>query len=314
MVSSVPASPVIRTSRVTHWLRRIAGTILLGAVLMVASVVGAGFYLSAPSPAVVGPPPADLGAEVVTIASPSGSELKAWFIAGRPGGGAVVLLHGVNANRLAMLRRARLFKAEGFSVLLFDFQAHGESAGTRITFGRLEGLDAAAAVAFVRARAPGERVGAVGSSLGGAAAVLGPAPLAVDALVLESVYSEIGTAIANRIQVVLGPIVGGIVARPTAWLFELVLPPFLGMNPVDLRPIDHMAKITAPLLMAAGTRDDRTTMAETMAMFARAPEPKSLWIVEGMGHVDLEGYAPEDYRARVVTFLTERLATGEKSN
>ena len=43
----------------------------------------------------------------------------------------------------------------------------------------------AAAVAFVRARLPGERVGAIGVSLGGAAALLGPAPLAVDALVVR---------------------------------------------------------------------------------------------------------------------------------
>ena len=55
--------------------------------------------------------------------------LSGWFIAGRPGGGAVVLMHGVRGNRLAMLRRARLLHAEGFSVLLFDFQAHGESTG-----------------------------------------------------------------------------------------------------------------------------------------------------------------------------------------
>src|SRR5262249_56604269 len=177
----------------------------------------------------------------VTIASPSGSELKGWCIAGRPGGGAVVLLHGVNANRLAMLRRAQLFKAEGFSVLLFDFQAHGESPGTRITFGWREGLDAAAAVAFVRERLPGERIGAIGSSLGGAAAVLRPQPLAVDALVLESVYSEIGTAIANRIRVVLGTRIGGLVARPMAWLFEVVLPPFLGIDPAHLPPNERNA-------------------------------------------------------------------------
>ena len=307
MVSSLPAAPAIRASRLTLWLRRATVAILLAAVLLLTSVIGAGFYLSAPSPAVVGPQPPDLGAEAVTIASPSGSELKGWYIAGRPGGGAVVLLHGVNANRLAMLRRARLFKAEGFSVLLFDFQAHGESPGTRITFGWREGLDAAAAVAFVRERLPGERIGAVGSSLGGAAAVLGRKPLAVDALVLESVYSEIGTAIANRIRVVLGARVGGLVARPMAWLFEVVLPLFLGLKPAELRPIDHMATIAAPLLMAAGTRDTRTTMAETMAMFTRAPQPKLLWTVEGAGHVDLEGFAPDAYRAHVLAFLAERL-------
>jgi fermentation-respiration switch protein FrsA (DUF1100 family) len=209
-----------------------------------------------------------------------------------------------------MLRRARLLKSAGFSVLLFDFQAHGESAGTRITFGRLEGLDAAAAVAFVRERLPGERIGAIGSSLGGAAALLGPQPLPVDALVLEAVYSDIGMAIANRIRVVLGPTLGAAIAQPMAWLFEVVLPPFLGMKLGDLCPIDQIAAVTAPLLIAAGTHDDRTTMAETIAMFARAPEPKFLWAVEGAGHVDLEAYAPDDYRARVLPFLVERLQAG----
>src|SRR5262245_24202674 len=247
MATSPPAPrAVIRKPRARSWIHVGAGAILLVAALLVAAVIGAGFYLSAPARAVVGAPPPDLGAEVVTIASGSGAELKGWFIAGRPGAGAVVLLHGVNANRLAMLRRAQLFKSAGFSVLLFDFQAHGESAGTRITFGRLEALDAAAAVAFVRQRLPAERVGAVGSSLGGAATLLGPQPLPVDALVLESVYSDIGTAIANRIRAVLGPALGVVVARPIASLFELVLPRFLGMRPADLRPIDHIASVTAP--------------------------------------------------------------------
>ena len=82
------------------------------------------------------------------------------------------MMHGVRANRMSMVERARILHASGFSVLLFDFQAHGESPGKRITFGYLEALDAEAAVAFVRQRLPGERIGAVGTSLGGAAALL----------------------------------------------------------------------------------------------------------------------------------------------
>ena len=288
-------------------MRYAAGTLALGVLLLVGAVVGAGFYLSSPAPQHVGAAPADFPAESITFVSGSGARLSGWFLAGRPGGGAVVLMHGVRGSRLAMLRRARLLHSEGFAVLLFDLQAHGESPGQRITFGRLEGLDAAAAVAYVRQRLPNERIAAIGSSLGGASALFGPAPLPVDALVLESVYPDIGSAIANRIRVVLGPVVGQLAAQPTAWLFETILPPFLGMRPADLRPIDHIAKVTAPLLMMSGTVDDRTTITETRAMFARAPEPKVLWAVEDAGHYDLEGYAPDAYRARVLAFLAERL-------
>jgi len=88
------------------------------------------------------------------------------------GQGAIVLMHGVWSNRRTMVQRARVLHEHGFAVLLFDFQAEGESPGKHITFGHLEGLDAAAAVAFARQRLPGERVGAIGVSLGGAAALL----------------------------------------------------------------------------------------------------------------------------------------------
>src|SRR4029450_11359776 len=102
---------------------------------LIAGVITVGLFLSAPARATVGAAPADLAVEEVSIASGSGGRLGGWFVPGRPGAGAVVLMHGVHANRLAMLRRARLFNAEGFAGLLFDFQAHGGSTGQRITVG-----------------------------------------------------------------------------------------------------------------------------------------------------------------------------------
>jgi hypothetical protein len=48
-------------------------------------------------------------------------------------------------------------------------------------------------------------------------------------------------------------------------------------------------------------------MAETTAMFGRANEPKLFWAVIGARHVDLEAYAPEEYRRRVLPFLRENL-------
>jgi fermentation-respiration switch protein FrsA (DUF1100 family) len=272
-----------------------------------ASVVAVGLSLSSPATADIGPPPADLAAEDVSFVSGSGATLKGWFLTGRPGGGGVVLMHGVRANRLSMVRRARMLHAAGFSILLFDFQAHGESTGRRITFGYLEGLDAAAAVAFAQRRLPGEKIGVIGASLGGAAMLLGPRPLPVDALVLEAVYPEIGSATANRISAVLGSRIGSLIAAPLARLFELLMAPILGVTPKDLRPIDHIDGIGAPVLIASGTRDSHTTAGESKAMFERAGEPKFLWLVEGAGHVDLEAYAPDAYRTHVLTFVTEHL-------
>jgi uncharacterized protein len=186
----------------------VVGLALAVAAALCVSVVGVGLVPSRPATAEIGAAASDLAIEQVTIQSGSGATLRGWFLAGRPGGGGVVLMHSVRANRLSMLERARMLHAFGFSVLLFDFQAHGETTGERITFGHLEALDAAAAVAFARSRLPGEKIGAVGLSLGGAAALLGPSPLPVDALVLEAVYSDIGAAIENRLRLAFGVPVG----------------------------------------------------------------------------------------------------------
>jgi uncharacterized protein len=303
---NTPESGTPRPMR--RWVLLGVGVVTLGMVGLVASVVAFGVFMSWPWRArVVGPPSADLHAEAVEIASLSGATLRGWFVAGRPGAGAVVLMHGSHSNRLNMVRRVRLLSAEGLSVLLFDFQAHGESTGKRITFGLLEARDAESAVAYMRGRLPDERVGAIGSSLGGAAALLGPDPLPVDALVLEAVFPDIDAAVANRMRAVLGRMIGNVVAPPLTQLFMLVLPPVLGLWPDDLRPIDRIARVTAPLLIIGGTRDSYTPLAETWAMFERAPEPKLFWAVEGAGHVDLETYAPEQYRKMVLPFLIERL-------
>jgi fermentation-respiration switch protein FrsA (DUF1100 family) len=278
----------------------------VAAVGLFAGGLAVGHLLSRPAPAAVGVAPADLNAEIVAFPSGSGATIRGWFIAGRPGSGAVVLMHGVRGNRSPMAPRARMLRDAGYSVLLFDFQAHGESAGSRITFGHLEGRDAVAAIDFVRRRMPGEKIGAIGVSLGGAAALLAPDALTVDALVLEGVYPEIDAATANRINDNLGPWIGPLLSQPLAWVLALVTAPLLGVAPADLRPIDHMAKVRAPLLMLTGARDTYTTVAETSAMFARAPEPKSLWIIEGAGHVDLQSHAPEPY-GRVLGFLSRHL-------
>ena len=280
----------------------------LAATSLPLSVVLAGLLLSAPKPAVIGPAPAILaGAQDVTFASNSGAMLRGWWMSGQPGHGAVVLMHGVRSNRLQLAERARLLSARGMAVLLFDFQAHGESSGRRITFGKLEGLDAAAAVRFAQDHAPGERLGAVGISLGGAAALLAPSALDVDALVLEAVYPTIGQALDDRLRAALGGLAGPVAIAVLSPQFKLLMPMVLGVHPQELRPVDRIGKVRAPVLLATGADDDHTTLAETQDMLAHVTAERQLWVVPGARHVDLQAYAPAEYDQVVTAFLDRHL-------
>jgi uncharacterized protein len=258
--------------------------------------------LAAPVPRDVGAPPSDLPGHRVRVPSPAAGTLEGWLVPGRPGAGAVLLLHGIGASRLDMVDRARFLHAAGYTVSLFDSRAHGESGGRRITFGYLEGLDARAILAFLRRQAPGERLGVIGVSLGGAAVLVGPQPLDVGALVLEAVYPTLEEAIDNRLAIRFGAL-----GPPLAPLLTLQLRPRLGFSAEDLRPIDAIAHVGAPLLVIAGTVDRHTTLAQARRLFARAQPPKELWEVSGAGHVDFHRAARAEYEARVGAFLARAL-------
>jgi fermentation-respiration switch protein FrsA (DUF1100 family) len=274
---------------------------LLGLVVL-GAIIASGYVLSAPAPRSVGVPPADIHAEDVKFPSQSGSLLHGWIVPGMPGHGVVILLHGVRADRRSQINRLRLLERAGYTALAFDFQAHGESPGHRITFGHLEGLDAAAAVAYARRRFPGERIGVIGESLGGAAVLLAPRPLPVDAIVLESVYDDIDHALCRRLEAYLGKV--GCLLTP---LYTALMPVVVGVHASELRPIDHIGSIAAPVLVLAGAADDRTTISEAKNLFAHAPQPKDFWAVGGAGHIDLLNYAPDDYERHVMPFLAKYL-------
>lgn len=284
------------TGRSLVWIAVIG---VLGAVIGLAIAT---WSLLAPQHITAGSPPADIRAERVAFDSPSGSRIAGWFVPGRAGQGAVIVMHGVRSSRVSMIARMRWLAAEGYAVLAFDFQAQGESPGRFITFGKLEALDAAAAVAMLRARLPGERIGAIGASLGGAAALLGPSPLGVDALVLEAVYPDIRTAIANRLEQRLGT-----PGRRLAPILELAARWITGLTPAELQPIARIGSATAPLLLAVGAEDRHTTLADTRAMLERAAPGTPLWIVPGAAHVDLHAAAPAEYVATVGPFLARYL-------
>ncbi|MGQ3055489.1 MAG: alpha/beta hydrolase [Roseateles sp.] len=264
--------------------------------------LAAGDMLTRPARAHLGPPPPGLQAESLRIRYGDGQHLAGWFLPGRTGQGVVLLQHGVRGNRLQMLARARWLQRAGIASLAVDLPAHGESSGERITFGRHEARGTEAALAWLRARLPGEKVGAIGVSLGGAALLLARRQPELDALVLESVYPTIVEAVQDRLAMRLG--------TAGAWVAPLLLvqlPLRLDMRVEQLRPIDSVASVHAPLLIASGTHDLHTRWLDTERLFAAAREPKGLWPVQGAAHVDLYDFDAAAYEARLLPWLQAHL-------
>lgn len=265
-------------------------------------VWGAGSFLSKPVNQPIGALPNYLCGSDVEFESGAGAKLRGWLIPGRKDAGAVVLMHGYRGDRRQMLGHAAFLSQAGYSVLLFDFQAHGESSGRRITIGYLESLDAQAAVEFMKRSCPGEKLGVIGLSMGGAAALLASPTLKVDAMTLEMVYPDIDRATANRVERYLGGW-----ARGLAPLLTMQLPLRCGIDGNALRPIDRVGAVTVPKLFIAGAKDRHTKLAESQELFAAACEPKELWVVEEAEHVDVHQVAKEEYERRILDFFEKHL-------
>lgn len=290
------------SKRLKKKLKIVSGFLLVAAFAFILFAWHEGTVLTAPSNCEIGKPPADLPVQAVQFQSPSGAIVRGWLLTGQPGIGVVILMHGIRANRLQLVDHARLFHHAGYSVLLFDFQAHGESIGKHITAGYLESRDAAAAVDYAHQKCPGEKVCVNGFSMGGAAAVLARPPLQANAMILESVYPTIEQAITDRLEIRFG------------WLGKLGTPfltcqlqPRLGFGCDDLRPIGQVGKIAVPKFFIAGTTDRETTLPESQALFDAAAEPKQLWLVAGAAHVDMLAFDKKEYEKRVLDFLKRNL-------
>jgi uncharacterized protein len=211
-------------------------------------------------------------------------------------------MHGFRCDRRQMLGRASFLSKAGYGVLLFDFQAHGESPGKQITIGYLESRDAQAAAEFMKKNCPGEKLGVIGLSMGGAAAVLASPALEVDAMVLEAVYPDIERATANRTERYFGAW-----ARGSGRLLIMQLPLRAGIEKEALRPIDRVGAIKAPKLFIAGAEDRHTKLDESRELFAAAAEPKEFWVVEAAAHVDVHQMVREEYERRILDFFEKRL-------
>ncbi len=277
-----------------------------GSLLLICIALLSNYYIGtlliSPNPVNIGAPPDNFNAEEVSFTGKNGNVISGWFIEGDKDKGGILLMHDVRSNRLQMLDRAEFLNRHGYSVLLFDFQGHGESRGDHITFGYLESLDADAAFLYLENRLANKSIGIIGVSLGGAAALIGQAAQKSDAVILESVYPSIEEAVSNRLAIRLGN--AGKYLTP---LLTLQLKPRLGFDPDELRPADKIADAGGSVFIMSGTKDRHTTPAESKYLFNAAHEPKIFWEVEGASHVNFSRYKPEEYLEKVLWFFNSYL-------
>jgi len=237
----------------------------------------------------------------VEITTADGLKMRGWFFrAPRPGGGAVIALHGQTDNRGGALGFADFFLRHGYSVLTPDSRAHGSSDGDLTTYGFRESDDVHRWVGWLAARLPGERIFGLGESMGAAILLQ---TLAVEprfcAVVAEAPYSSLREIAYDRLaHEHSGP--ERYAVRPileTAILYQRL------RYDVDLRqvsPENAVAQSSTPVLLIYGSKDDNTPSHHAQRIHGSNPATVTLWEVPGAGHTGAWSSNPQEFERRVL--------------
>jgi dipeptidyl aminopeptidase/acylaminoacyl peptidase len=240
------------------------------------------------------------GLREISFAAAGDPTIAAWYAPPR-NRAAVILIHGADAERSAVLPEVQFLAASGFGVLAFDCPGQGASGGrTRWGVGERRAIGAAVDWLIRRDEVDPHRIGAFGMSMG--------------AYVLTQEAVNDGRLRAVVLAALPHDVVAFTRLATRRWGLLSELPAYLalraGGTPVDMLPKDIIGAISPrPVLIVGGELDPLVPPWMTQLMFAAAREPKELYIVHGGHHADYAQVAPEEYRAHLVDFYQRTLTS-----
>eukprot|EP00760_Papus_ankaliazontas_P030420 PhM_4_TR4817/c0_g3_i1/m.37876 len=227
----------------------------------------------------------------------------------------VVLVHGGGRDRRAFLRHVRMLHEEGFPVVLFDFREHGMSQGSGrgFTYGMSERHDVVAAVKYLRRRCELSTMVVMGTSVGGSATIMAAAiDPTIDIIIAENPITTVGYLQHQHIYNILGSHFRHTKATNFAfqvfrWVCRKWINFRVGNIPSKKCQATHVIASLAPrpVLLMHGTSDEVVPMEHSEILFAKAKEPKELWLAPDGFHCGLYDMFPQEFRRRVIRFIRQ---------
>ena len=249
--------------------------------------------------------------ENLFVTAPDGAKLCGWKVRPpSPNGTWVLLFHGVADNRVGTIGQSEILLAAGYGVVMMDQRAHGESGGEMATFGWLERNDTRAVIDALAASEHPAHIFALGESMGAGIALqsAGIDPR-IEAVVAEAPFASLREASYDYAGLQKYALLGETFFAPGAWVMLYRGSKIAGFSAAGVSPERAVAERNFPVLLICDEKDTTLPCRHAKRIYAAARGPKSLWVVPGAFHTAALGFAPEEFRRRVLDFF-HQLAPG----
>ena len=217
-----------------------------------------------------------------------GTPVNGWFIpatasASQPP--AIVLSHGWCKNSVEMLPLAQLLHQHGFALLVYDARGHGSSGENGpITILKLA-EDILAGIDYLATRSDidQKRLGVLGRSIGGSAAILAASmDRRIRTIVSCSAFADPKSLTKDFLRMKRIP--AGLFAPSVFRFIEI----WLGTRMDNIAPRNRIGKIDAPLLLIHGDKDWYIRPSNMEDLYARAPRQHTeRLLIPKRGHSDV---------------------------
>lgn len=251
-------------------------------------------------------PQKTLGMAFEDISIPVGNResLAAWFVPSPGADQTILICHGAGANKGNFIWFLPPLAHRGFNLVLFDFRAHGGSAGRTCTYGLHEMHDVLAVANWLKTARPDQsrRIVGLGSSLGSLALIRAAATTpAIDALILDSPFVSPRALAHDHMGRI--PILGSAFADVVLWWMSV----WTGADFLrDGAEIEISKSAPRPIMVIHGDDDVIMPASHSRRLFELAAGPREIWMGPGP-HSNIITTEPEEYANRVMAFLQEHL-------
>ncbi|MFY0610565.1 MAG: alpha/beta hydrolase [Hyphomicrobiaceae bacterium] len=234
------------------------------AVLLVVAWSQQRILVYAPDPTRVDPAEGGLAAVgEVTLRTPDGVKLIAWYGAAQPGQPTLLYFHGNAGNLLSRAGRMGEYLSKGRGMLMLSYRGYGGSGGKPTEANNVADAGLAYHWLLEQGVKPADII-VYGESLGSGVGVQLAEKHSVGGIILDAPYTSIAD-VGARIY------------------------PFLPVQALILDRYDSLSRIdriNAPLLIVHGDQDDLIPIDMGRKLFDRAREPKQFSAIAGGGHAD----------------------------